>query len=556
MPLVPHTLPPTPPVSEHHPPDVDTPLSSIVDIGGPVCREQMPSGGATFKDMPEELCCHILSFLSYNEIIRCASTCLTMYNTVNCSAELQYIIELGSQGLIEVHPRPSTVSFPECLRIIRNKANAWNTFRLNASDSSRFTTLYKSNSIVHGNILSFNPSITFDAAGDAVDFKTYTTCSAQYWMGDDRFPLTYRYMDQLQDLEVIIRLLIDADTDSLRFRISFCTISTGEEHPLSHGSRVVNGRAADDCWAINVSVAVLDNRIAVYVSRSNNKHVYWSLHVLNWKLEQCGQADDLRAIDDGYALLDIRFLAKEKLIALSRDGQIHLYDIEDPSKAPRLHAKFMMPVHGKHGTFDHPSIFHSATSCAGLAAPDDHWIWITNPADRVISVTWASPWSVFIISARIFFMDIPPTWFDVTSEDSHSVPWSSWGPQNSRFFPGKGFSSEGLGFFGIGGSRVIWAYPVAYGIDSMFHLHMTDFNPSVVACNIDNVSSKPTTSPLRYWSDVQVTTYLPYVEAIRDHVCRARGSLLNIVLDEEKIAIITKPPIKSEWRMQVDIFEP
>ncbi|KAG2122584.1 hypothetical protein DEU56DRAFT_984030 [Suillus clintonianus] len=174
--------------------------------------------------------------------------------------------------------------------------------------------------------------------------------------------------------------------------------------------------------------------------------------------------------------------------------------------------------------------------------------------DRVISVTWSCPWSVFIISARMFFTDIPPTWFDVTSEDGHSVPWSSWGPQNSRFFPGTGFSGEGSGLFGVGGSRVIWVYPVAYGNGTLFHLHMTDFNPSAVARSIDNVSSKPTTSSLRYRSDVQVTTYLPFVEMIRDHVCR--GSLLNIVLDEEKMAIITKPPIESGWRMQIDIFEP
>ncbi|KAG2113958.1 hypothetical protein DEU56DRAFT_933931 [Suillus clintonianus] len=530
-------------------------LCNVTEIGGKKKVE-----GDVAKCMP--------SLRDYGSRVNVEKTLVqndsSLYNTVKCSAELQYIVELGAQGLIEVHPRPPTVSLPECLRILRNKASMWNIFRLNALDSSRLTTLYNHNSIVHGNIFSFTSYIHVDAASDAVVCKIYSTRPAQIWMDENPVRHTYRHMVQLQNLEVIITYPVDVDTDGFKYQISFRTIS-GEEHPLSHGSRVVNGRAAcKNATLITVAVDVLEGRLAVYVSGVQNLNInyreYWSLHVFNWQLEQYGQADDLCAIGHGYAFSDIRFLAKEKLIALSKDGQIHLYNIEDASKAPQLQAKFMLPVNditfnGFYGGFDHPSIFHSATSCAGLAAPDDHWIWTKNPADRVISVTWTNPSSVFIISARIFFMDIPPTWFDVTSKDGRSVPWSSWGPQNSRLFPGDRFGEEGSGLFSIGGSRVIWAVQVADGndSDSLFHLHMTDFNPSAVARSIDNVFSKPTTTSIG--SDVQVTSYLPFVEVIHDLVCRG-GSLWDIVLDEEKMAIVTRPPIGSGWKMQVDIFEP
>ncbi|KAG1895795.1 uncharacterized protein F5891DRAFT_1056972 [Suillus fuscotomentosus] len=533
---------PTPP---DHFSNTDTPLSSIIDTEDAVCRGQMPSriGTPTLEGMPDEIQCHILGFLSYNEIIRCSLTCLTLYNTVKGSVELQYIIELGAQRLIEVHPRSPTTSLADCLSILRKKANAWNNFKPIATDAFRVKTLFDLNSVVHRNIISCTPSVHVDAASNTVDIKTNSTCTAKVVMNPNPVPHTYRYMDESQDIEVIITFPIDVDSNGFKYRVSFRSISTGEEHPLSHGSRVVGGRAAcSEAQFIKIAVAVFDDRLAVYIAGLDEmRGPCWSLHVLSW--QRPSQADDLCVIGDGTELLDIRFLVKEKLIALSTDGHIHLYDTEDPSKAPRLHARFMMPVHGKLGVFDHPSNFHSATSCADLAVPVDHWIWATNPADRVISVTWADPSSMYIVSAHIFFMDVPSTWFDATSEDGRSVKWSSWGPQNSRLVPDERFGMQRRCFFGVGGSRVIWAGPVADRSDSSFQLYMTDFNPSVVARGIGKVVRGPTTS-VGLPSDMQVSTYLPFVEVSHDEAFDA--PLWDIKLDEETMV---------EWKMQADVFE-
>ncbi|KAJ8579213.1 hypothetical protein M405DRAFT_870563 [Rhizopogon salebrosus TDB-379] len=52
-------------------------------------------------DQAEEAPIHILSFLSYT-----------------------YLIELGTQNLMPVHPRSPISPIAECLRILRDKANA------------------------------------------------------------------------------------------------------------------------------------------------------------------------------------------------------------------------------------------------------------------------------------------------------------------------------------------------------------------------------------------------------------------------------------------------
>ncbi|KAG0700326.1 hypothetical protein DFH29DRAFT_637304 [Suillus ampliporus] len=544
----------TPAAPSHRLSDTDAPFSSIMEQENSIRCGQMPSrcGKATLEDIPEELRCHILGFLSCNEIIRCASTCRTVYNTVKSSVELQYAIELGAQRLIQVHPRSPTVSTAECLHILRNKATAWNSFELNATQGLCVETLFESNSIAHGQLMCSNTSIVEDASSNTVDIETYTTCAAHFQMNSASPALrTFRCLDEIQDLEIAIKLPIDVDPHGFKCEILFHTISTGEKHPLVRGSSVLTGRAVcGEGLESTLAVAVHGDRLAVYVAGfDGNGDSSWSLHVWSWK--QGNRNDqDVCVMGEGNELYDIRFLTEEKLLALSSDGHIELYNVEDPSKAPQLQARFILPVHTELGAFRHPSIFHSAASCAHLKTPGDHWIWTTDPADRVISVVWALPSSAFIISARIFFIEIPPTWFDAASKDGLSVPWSSWGPQNSRYFPEEMLGREGLRSLGMGGSRVVWATPVT-GDDSS-QLHMADFNPSAVARGIGNVVREPTTST-GLQPDVQVTTYLPFVEVVRE--CIISGSLWDIVLDEEKMAILTQPGIESECKMEASLFD-
>ncbi|OAX36066.1 hypothetical protein K503DRAFT_867825 [Rhizopogon vinicolor AM-OR11-026] len=164
-------------------------------------------------------------------------------------------------------------------------------------------------------------------------------------------------------------------------------------------------------------------------------------------------------------------------------------------------------------------------------------------------MTVRHPLAIFVIHARLFFMDIPLTWFDTTSKDGRAIPWSAWGPQSSRCFPQvldmPFLSSVDYGF-GVGGSRIMRVV-----VDRM---HMTDFNPSAVARGIGKVVREPTTFPTSMYSFTQdVTTYLPYMEVVNNDR-NFTGFLEDIILDEEKVVIFIQD-YEDDQVMDVEIID-
>ncbi|KAG1734740.1 uncharacterized protein EDB91DRAFT_1250857 [Suillus paluster] len=242
-------------------------------------------------------------------------------------------------------------------------------------------------------------------------------------------------------------------------------------------------------------ITVLGDALAFYAIVVDTprwpRYPYWSLHVCNW--HQSGPAVlDTCVSDESYDLVDVRFLTEEKLLTLTPRGQ-GLYNVEDLSKAPQLQARFMMPIIGP------------------------IWSFLEDPA-LLLSIGFP-----YVISARLFFMDIPATWFDATSDVERVVPWLLWGPQNSRCF-----DSSRLDFqFGVGRTRVVRSVPLQ-DLDE-FWVHMNDFNPSAVARGIGKVVREPTV-PAGFRE--HVVTYLHYVEVVNLRIC---PRFVRITLDEERL---------------------
>ncbi|KAG2124222.1 hypothetical protein DEU56DRAFT_597566 [Suillus clintonianus] len=504
------------------------------------------SGRAMLCDIPEELRCHIFSFLTHNEIICCASTCQTLYSTVQNSVDLQYTIELGVQGLIPVHPRPPTVSVAECLRILRCNARAWDSFELNTTQrlyvafhAARRNKFWVSITHQQLSVSMFIPHAYVFSKDIDLRMHMGETAAALPcpWIMEGPKPLydVFCCLDETQDLIVSANVVPHIYTPRIKYRIHLRTLSTGDGHPLARGSRLEAGRATYDIignvrnggWYVGWpstrgAAAVIGDRIAFYCSITikveNQK--YWSLYVWNW--HQGGSANNVFVFGEDRELSDMRFLTPEKLLILLREPHpnIELYNVEDLSKAPQLQASFSLPI-DSYSYFQFRSVSHSALSCARFAATDEHWVWTTNPADRVITVKACIPHVVFVISARTFFMDILQTWFDATSEDRRVVPWSTWGPQNCRCFSGAD------NIFGGGGSRVIRAVPISF--HTPFRLSMMDFNPSAVARGVGKVVKEAITFE-------DVTTYLPYVEVVNDRVFDYPRA---IIVDEERLLVFT-----------------
>ncbi|KAG0708195.1 hypothetical protein DFH29DRAFT_871108 [Suillus ampliporus] len=97
-----------------------------------LCRGPMLS----LSNIANELRCHILGFFR-----------IMKFYVVHCSVELQYAIELGAQRLVSVHP--PTVSTADCLCMLREKANAWSSFKLNAAKHLFGGQVFNPQSITH-----------------------------------------------------------------------------------------------------------------------------------------------------------------------------------------------------------------------------------------------------------------------------------------------------------------------------------------------------------------------------------------------------------------------
>lgn len=230
-------------------------------------------------------------------------TCKTMYQTVQDSTDLQYIIELGAQRLVPVHPRPPNVSAAECLRILRDKANMWNSFKLNGTSSLRVTLQWSPYKSICHQQLSVSSSLMHGGAiSKAIDLRTCTPEAAslppRIWSQDDPNSATgtiARYIDEKQDLMVTVNSLPNnSHIFDIVYQINFRTISTDEEHPLAHGSCLVKSKAPrdEDMRSHRATVTIFGDRLCFHgMGRMANTgiqlvneeiHPYWSLRVWNW----------------------------------------------------------------------------------------------------------------------------------------------------------------------------------------------------------------------------------------------------------------------------------
>jgi hypothetical protein len=227
-----------------------------------------------------------------------------MYNTVKGSLLLQYFIQLGAQGLIPVHPRPSTVSVEECLHILRDNANSWNSFELNVMKRLKITRAraawFLDQSITHQQLnLSTNyKNFSRDLMFKIIDLKTCTpemAIAPPFTLSEGDLnpvpgtPLFTSYIDATQDLVITVNLL--DYPRHFKYQINFRTISTNEEHPLAHGPRVVLG-SRESIWntdsfsSCSAVIAVFGDRLAFYGAVDElervNQNQYRTLHVWNW----------------------------------------------------------------------------------------------------------------------------------------------------------------------------------------------------------------------------------------------------------------------------------
>jgi hypothetical protein len=154
--------------------------------------------------------------------------------------------------------------------------------------------------------------------------------------------------------------------------------------------------------------------------------------------------------------MDFCFLGKDRLLTVS--DNLKLYSIEDMSRAPQLLACFLS--------------MDGVVPSSQMQMPAKSAMWTSDPENRLLCLVVSLHDLVFVISTRIFF-DV-----DLFEGMTEAIPWTIWGPSNSR-----AFEHHWGGKIDVSGNRVVHSFPAGGMTDTRdpeFKLYMMDFSPSTV----------------------------------------------------------------------------
>ncbi|KAG2105750.1 uncharacterized protein F5147DRAFT_775078 [Suillus discolor] len=521
---------------------------------------------AELLSLPPELLTYILSFLPWQDILRCTSLCKALRQTYisESSSELQYAIELGSQRLLPVSNNHIPVA--KRLQLLRENASAWFKFDLHSFGTIsipekfyRFTATH----ITNGHACFWNPSI------DSVRIFPILPKPSQETIERDFSPGSLCAVSNISDIDVFmdpaqnllaIAYAISGDNypyDEESY-IELLTLDGDGVHPQAAGRTLfmsdlwLPGRRENFVrWCSKLEgfekyIAFL--RFApLFEHTGSSVYSKWCLHIWDWQHSTSSNSilSGSTTLDlDSDRSIDFYFLGNDRLLIIS--DNLELYSIEDMSRSPQLLARFLFPA----------SVFNlkCCTPTSDIACSSHPKIqaqqvtWVSDPKYRVLSLASHSSGLDFVISTTIFFDG-----FSDSEGMSPIIPWICWGPSNVRIFL-YDFPCR----LGVSGNRALNAFPAAgatNSVDPEYRLHMMDFSPSAVRRHqqgLGRLVNEPSTVYNRE-SGEYLTTFMPYVEVVSDRTF-SYGEFVEMWFDQDKIYLF-KENTDTEETDQLEVIE-
>ncbi|KAG2046328.1 hypothetical protein BDR06DRAFT_1037728, partial [Suillus hirtellus] len=426
--------------------------------------------------LPAGFILHILSFLLWQDIIRCTSLCKSLREIYMSSSELQYITELGGQQLLPV--LNGSLSVSERLQLLRDKVHAWSKFDVHSSESISIPVQFRRRtkvSVVNGHACFWKPTMH---SGLAIVYATVVRNDG----------LVY---DEAYCID-----LVALDGDCTHPQAAGRTLFLSD---LPKRKNFVMESTKIEGFGRHIALRLFDDqlRIPSFTSR-------WWLQIWDWQqstTSKCILSGPI--VDPDFNEIDICFLGNNRFLVINDD--LKLYSIEDMSHPPLLLACFLLPT--------------SVMNLRCLTPTDDiarsphpsQATWISDPKHRLISlVTWNSE-LYFIISTRIFFEP------DFVDQERTKIPWESWGPSNAHVVPHL-FSCK----LSVSGSRALYAF--ASGVElndgliaTEYRIHLMDFSPSAVKRHHEQGLGRMMNKPSKVENvktDECITTSMSYVEVV------------------------------------------
>ncbi|KAG1758148.1 hypothetical protein EDD22DRAFT_1000165 [Suillus occidentalis] len=469
-----------------------------------------------FLALAEELQSYILSFLPWQDVLRCASVCKALRQTYISSSELQYIIELGGQGLLPVpiaDPGNHT-SVSQRLQLLRDKAHAW--FQFNFHTHSFQTFFIEEQFHDHRE--------TGDSENWAKIVPLLPQPSEQTVIG---------LQNRSQNLIAIAYGVNDDTFQEGRFCVDLRTLDGDGIHPQATGQTlflsVHTAQDNHDLFTVmeDLQLKGFGRHLAlqccpVFNDVVSAPRVPWWLQLWDWQHSTRSNSNlsDMMVLQS----IDFCFVGNDRLLLVSDD--LKLYSIEDMSRKPQLLACYSFPFPVKRIQCFQPTtdIAHGSQ----MQMPAQQTMWTSDPEQRLLCcvVFHPSPRLAFAISTKIFF-DLDS---ERVGEKAVMFPWEKWGPTNARLFQDP------------------W---------SRYRIHMMDFSPLAVERRqgLGLVVKKPSTIEI-YELGKTLTTSLPYAEVASDRVFDAI-ELIGMWVDTDRIylAKIMDPPEDDPGDLRMDQLE-
>ncbi|KAG2154932.1 uncharacterized protein EDB93DRAFT_1101948 [Suillus bovinus] len=425
----------------------------------PQVTERGMNRKAEFLFLTEELWSHILSFLPWRDILRCASVCKALHQTYVSSSELQYIVELGGQRLLPVFNTDLDNRTPvsKRLQLLRNGICAWFKFDINSVETVSIPDQYHDGRLSLANRHLCLYSRDEDSAkifpilpkpSQQIierDLSLQSLCSVPNTDSIDVF------MDPTQNLIAIAYGIFQPG--DVKLFVELGALDRSGAHPQAAG-RTLFMLGPPQCENIRFEpdsgkLKGFGRHIAFWCSlRFDNagnlarNQAMWWLQIWDWQHSMTSISvlgDTFNSVPDDS--MDFCFLGRDKL--LIANYSLKIYSIKDMSKAPQLLACFLLPV---------------------------------PPMMKI----------------RIFF-DL-----DVFEGMVPTMLWKYWGPLNARVF-----YDQYPWVLGVSGNRVLF--------------RAADNVPGSVKHRqgLGRVVKEPSTIKISEWGE-EVTTCLPYVEVVLD----------------------------------------
>ncbi|KAG2105789.1 uncharacterized protein F5147DRAFT_701915 [Suillus discolor] len=476
-----------------------------------------------FLSLAEELHFYILSFLPYRNILRCTSVCKALRQTFTSSSELQYIVELGGQGLLPVLNTEFNKHVPisKRLQLLKDNASAWFKFNIrpvSILDHPAATPVYSpahswqiKRSFVDGHLCLFDETEQWVKIFPLVP-QSSPQIHQREWSPELLGPVPDAYIDHVwidpaQNLIAIAYHTDDHDyLNSLSwpdrpFYVDLKALDEDGVHPQAAGQTLfLSLSKLHECQVSTLKLQGHGRHIAIQCDLAGT---WWSQI---WDWQHSTTSNSVISYASTSTDEDFCFLGNNRFLTI-RNLYLYLYSIEDMSQAPTFLAGFLMPI--------------SAPMYIWYVGPTDdiahgpqpqteaHQIlWTSDPEHRILFFVTDLHRVAFAVSTKIFFN------LDPFKETLEEIPWEQWGPPNTR-----GFNPASS--FGASGNRVFQAVPVlgATADDGSavkkYSSHMMDFSPLAVQRRQGQgrVVKEPSTIVVENES---ITTSLPYVEVLLD----------------------------------------